>query len=147
MVNPKYWCKAVNVTRCKRTRITWITRINVSGYSLKISWNAEIGSLTTVESSTALAQTVLKGFGWPCNKWQLVQIQRRSPACFTLEATLATFLRNTDSYKGIHTTATSVALRSEMYLELRYTELHRCELWICRCVYTIERCILTKRSS
>ncbi len=41
---------------------------------------------------------------------------------------LATFLRNMDPYEGIHTTATSVALCSETYLEFQYAEVHRCEL-------------------
>ncbi len=47
---------------------------------------------------------------------------------FHIRATLATFLRNMDSYEGIHTTASSAALRSKTYLKLRYAELHRCEL-------------------
>ncbi len=53
------------------------------------------------------------------------------------------FLRNMDSYEGIHTTATSVVLHSETYLELRHAEQHRRELRICRYVYKIERRILT----
>ncbi len=52
-----------------------------------------------------------------------------------------------DSYEGIHTTAMSKTLRSEMYLELGYAELHRRELWICTYVHKIEWRILTKRSS
>ncbi len=47
---------------------------------------------------------------------------------FHIRATLPMLLRNMDSYKGIHITATSVALHTETYLELHYAELHRCEL-------------------
>ncbi len=47
---------------------------------------------------------------------------------FHIRYTLATFLKNMDSYESVHTTATSVALHSETYFELRYAELHHHEL-------------------
>lgn len=57
-LSPKYWCNAVNVTLSSLIIITCTTLMNVSGYSLNTSWKADMGSLTTVESTNALAQTV-----------------------------------------------------------------------------------------
>lgn len=67
--SPRYWWSAVNVTLCNRTIMTWTTLIKISGYSWKTSWNAAIGSRTTVESSTARAHTVLYGLVCPYNSF------------------------------------------------------------------------------